>query len=188
MHYMHLLDRLIKFSFPLPHSFVNMFAQCYLISVQNGRKTQQEELKILRKMWTPHLNDHLIAGLREEAFKLTKIDIEVELRQESKKFLTQYFQKYLNLSPQEINDIVNKVVPLKIQPAVKMPPRYDSENLRATEKRKNPPIEEKIEPTKRHPALMMYEKLRNLYNFTCKECGRHFHTEEAYQGHKDEHF
>jgi hypothetical protein len=79
-----------------------MFAQCFRHSIENGRKSIQEELKILRKLWTPILNDNIIADLRTEVFKITNTDIEHNLREESKKFLQQYFEKNMMLTPQAI--------------------------------------------------------------------------------------
>lgn len=91
LRYIQLLDRLIKYSFPLPQSFAQMFATCFNISVSNGRRSIQEELKIFRKIWTPILSQDLIEQLRFEVYKLTRIDIEIGLREESKKFLFQHF-------------------------------------------------------------------------------------------------
>lgn len=75
LRYIQLLDRLIKFSFPLPSSFVSMYAECYSHSIHNGRKSIQEELKILRKLWTPVLQDELIEAMRHEVHRRTNIDI-----------------------------------------------------------------------------------------------------------------
>lgn len=80
LRYIQLLDRLIKYSFPLPHSFINMYAQCFVQSVQNGRRGIQEELKILRKIWTVYLNDDLIENLRTEVYKFTRIDVDCDLK------------------------------------------------------------------------------------------------------------
>ena len=113
MKYIYLLDRLIQMQYPLPSSFPLMFVECFRACHYRGKRNSLEELKILRKIWTPLLHASTISYMRQEVYNQTKIDLDLEIKEESKRFLKNYFENHFRLNPLQIKQILDVKTPIR---------------------------------------------------------------------------
>lgn len=105
--YLRLVDRFVSMGCQLPRAFSQMFVECCQGCFGRGQMEKLEELKVMRKLWTPILQERLISELKLEVYKRIGIDLDQINGENSRRYLRKHFRERCGFSEEQITSILN---------------------------------------------------------------------------------